>query len=69
MVRGLDVFRDRFREFADQYVRIAIEGRVKGDMRHFLDKAGSDQTIQPKAIGLNLGLGEILQRIAAAYGL
>lgn len=48
---------------------IPLSGRLLEDMRRFIDAAGADQSVQPKTIGINASLENVLQRISTAYKL
>jgi hypothetical protein len=51
-------------------IRIPLQGKIADDMRRFLEAAASDQTLDPKAVGLGrISLAEVLARVAQAYGL
>lgn len=50
--------------------RIPLEAKIADDMRRFLDAAITDDTIDPKTLGLGRApLTDFLDRIALAYGL
>lgn len=49
---------------------IALDAKIAGDMRRFLDAAAADASLDPKALGLGRGtLADVLGRVAQAYGL
>jgi hypothetical protein len=48
---------------------IPLSGRVLEDMRRFIDEASADQSVQPKAVGVNANLEDVLRRVATAYKL
>lgn len=48
---------------------IPLSGRVLEDMRRFIGAAGADQSVQPKTVGINASLENVLQRISTAYKL
>lgn len=48
---------------------VPLRGRVREDMRRFIDAAAADPSVQPRTIGIRASLPDLLQRIAAAYEL
>jgi len=50
-------------------VRIELAPRITNDLNRFLDGIEADRTIDPKSFGINSSVGEMVERIAQAYGL
>ena len=50
-------------------VRIEVAPRIEQDLNRFLDGIEADRTIDPKSLGINSSVAEMVQRIAQAYGL
>ena len=50
-------------------VRIAVAPRIEQDLNRFLDGIEADRTIDPKSLGINSSVAEMVERIAQAYGL
>jgi len=50
-------------------VRIPVATGIAEDLNRFLDGIEADRSIDPKSIGLNYGVAEIVERIARAYAL
>ena len=50
-------------------VRIEVAPRIEQDLNRFLDGIEADHTIDPKSLGINSSVAEMVQRIAQAYGL
>lgn len=50
-------------------VRIEIAPRIEQDLNRVLDGIEADRTIDPKSLGINSSVAEMVQRIAQAYGL
>lgn len=60
----------RLSQLLTEATRIPLQGKVAADMRRFLEAAAGDATLDPKALGLGrISLGEVLARVARAYGL
>jgi len=50
-------------------VRIVVAPRIAQDLNRFLDGIEADRSIDPKSIGINSSVAEIVERIVQAYGL
>ena len=50
-------------------VRIEVAPRIAQDLKRFLEGIESDRTIDPKSLGINSSVAELVERIARAYGL
>jgi hypothetical protein len=50
-------------------IRIEVAPRIEQDLNRFLDGIEADRTIDPKSLGINSSVAEMVQRIAQAYGL
>ena len=50
-------------------VRIEVAPRIAQDLNRFLDGIEADRTIDPKSLGINSSVAEMVQRIAQAYRL
>ena len=50
-------------------VRIEVAARIEQDLNRFLDGIEADRTIDPKSLGINSSVAEMVQRIVQAYGL
>lgn len=50
-------------------VRIVVAPRIAQDLNRFLDGIEADRSIDPKSIGINSSVAELVERIAQAYGL
>ena len=50
-------------------VRIEVAPRIAQDLNRFLDGIEADRTIEPKSLGINSSVAEMVERIAQAYGL
>jgi hypothetical protein len=50
-------------------VRIEVAPRIAQDLSRFLDGIEADRTIDPKSLGINNSVAEMVERIAQAYGL
>jgi len=50
-------------------VRIEVARRIAQDLSRFLDGIEADRTIDPKSLGINSSVAEMVERIAQAYGL
>ena len=49
--------------------RIPVVERIAQDLNRFLDAIEADRSIDPKSLKINSSVGEIVERIARAYGL
>ena len=60
MVKGLDVFRERF----------AIPGSLKDEMHSFIEAAESDGSINLKSLGIRgTSVSEVCSRLREVYGI
>lgn len=50
-------------------VRIKVAPRIAQDLSRFLDGIEADRTIDPKSLGINSSVAEMVERIAQAYEL
>ncbi|MCW5572368.1 MAG: nucleotidyl transferase AbiEii/AbiGii toxin family protein [Steroidobacteraceae bacterium] len=50
-------------------VRIQVAPRIEQDLQRFLDGIEADRSLDPKSLGINGSVAELVQRIAQAYGL
>jgi hypothetical protein len=50
-------------------VRIGVVPRIAQDLSRLLDGIEADRTIDPKSLGINSSVAEMVERIAQAYGL
>ncbi len=50
-------------------VRIVVASRIAQDLQRFLDGIESDRSMDPKSLGINSSVAELVDRIARAYGL
>ncbi len=50
-------------------VRIDVAPRIAQDLNRFLDGIEADRSIDPKSIGINSNVAEMVERIAQAFGL
>ena len=50
-------------------VRIDVAPRIAQDLTRFLDGIEADRTIDPKSIGINSSIAELVARVERAYGL
>jgi len=50
-------------------VRIEVAPRIAQDLSRLLDGIEADRTIDPKSLGINSSVAEMVERIAQAYGL
>jgi hypothetical protein len=50
-------------------VRIEAAPRIAQDLNRFLYGIEADRTIDPKSLGINSSVAEMVERIAQAYGL
>lgn len=50
-------------------VRFEVAPRIEQDLNRFLDGIEANRTFDPKSLGINSSVAEMVQRIAQAYGL